>query len=175
MLFRSFNVKSTKEEITEVILNNTEDKLSSITKEIEKTDLSFYETLILSSIVMYEAGQPEDQQIVSGVFRNRLDIDMALGSSVTVCYTLYEFDDWEECEKYDNLQIDSPYNTYIYAGLPIGPILNPSIEAIKNTINYKKNDYFYFVADAYEGGDGSIYYSKTLEEHEKKVTELSGR
>ncbi len=170
----SFNRLSTLEEITQVILDNTEEKLELISVDLEKSDMSFYDIMTLSSIVMYEAGEEADQRIVAGVFKNRLDIDMALGSSVTVCYTIYEFDDWEECEHYANLQIDSPYNTYMYAGLPIGPILNPNIDAIKNTINYQKNDYFYFVADAWNG-DGTIYYSKTLSEHEKKVAELSGR
>lgn len=171
----SFNTHSTIQEITHVILDNTLNKLNSIQDILSETEFNMYELMTLSSIVMYEAGLPYDQQMVAGVFMNRLDIDMALQSSVTVCYALYEFDDWEECESGSSIRLDNPYNTYVYAGLPIGPILNPNLEAIVNTIQYLEHDYYYFVADAYEGGDGKVYYSKTLQEHEQKISELLNR
>ena len=169
----ALNIHGSIEDITHVILDNFELKIASIQKEIDEGEHSLYDLLTLSSIVMYEAGDAENQRMVAGVFENRFKEGMRLQSSVTVCYALYEYDSWEDCEI--NTNIDSPYNTYIEYGLPISPILNPNIDAIKNTLNYVKHDYLFFVADVYEGGDGTVYYSKTFEQHDKKVKELRGR
>lgn len=161
--------------VTRQILDNTQKNYNTIVSMIEQSDFTTHEVMILSSVVLYEAGSNEDQQMVAGVFMNRLAIDMPLQSSVTVCYALYEFEDWTDCELYVNQAIDSPYNTYVYTGLPVGPILNPNILAIENTLNYDKHDYYYFVADVYEGGDGTVYYSKTYQQHLNKINELENR
>lgn len=170
-----FFVDSTPKEITERILDNTERYYQTYKDELNRTTLSLHDIITLSSIVMYEANTLEDQKLVAGVFLNRLDIDMLLQSSVTVCYTLYEFDDWQECELFANQKIDSPYNTYVRSGLPAGPILNPNAEAILATLNATKSDYLFFVADVWGDGDGTVYYSKTYAEHQKKVKELQSK
>ncbi len=104
--------------------------------------------------------------LVSGVFYNRLGIDMPLQSSVTVCYALYDdFAHASDCET--NADIDSPYNTYQHNGLPIGPILNPGKVAIDAALHPQESDYLYFIADIY--GDGTVYYAKTFEEHSALV------
>ena len=92
---------------------------------------------------------------------------MPLQSSVTVCYALdiTQDDNWQACEM--NPTFDSPYNTYMYGGLPPGPIENPGSEAINAVLNPAKHDYYFFMADVY--GDGTVYYAKTLEEHEANV------
>lgn len=161
--------------VTRRILDNFEERMNSIESELEASEFSIHDLLTLSSIVMYEAATQEDQQMVSGVFMNRIKINMPLQSSVTVCYVLYDFEDWTDCEAYKNQAIDNPYNTYVYGGLPIGPILNPSISAIENTLNYKEHDYLFFIADVYEGGDGKVYYTKTYQDHLKKEKELKNR
>ena len=171
----NFTKNMSAKKITEFILDNTEKKYLSIKDEFSKSEMSVHDVFNLSSIVMYEAGDSSNQLMVAGVFMNRLKSDMKLQSSVTVCYTLYEFNGWQDCELFKNQKIESPYNTYLNPGLPVGPILNPTIEAIKNTLNYTKHDYYFFVADVYEGGDGTVYYSKTFEQHDKKVKELRGR
>ena len=168
----NFDKSMSAKEVTLKILDNTEAKYLEIRDKISGYDMSIHDLIKFSSVVMYEAGTGEDQQMVAGVFRNRLDTDMMLQSSVTVCYALYDFDNWKDCESYKNQKIDSPYNTYVYKGLPVGPILNPTQKAILNVIDYKHHDYFYFIADVYEGGDGKVYYSKTFKEHEKKRLEL---
>ena len=99
--------------------------------------------------------------MIAGVFFNRLDKDMMLQSSVTVCYALYDdLTSGEDCEV--NPDIDSLYNTYKYKGLPIGPILNPGEDAIQAVLHPTKSDYLYFVADVY--GDGKVHYAKSYEE-----------
>lgn len=168
-------LNATVDEVTRQILNNTQYYFNEVKDLIEASSYTIHEVFILSSLVMYEASGEYDQQMVAGVFENRMETDMPLQASASVCYVLYEFDSWLECESYDNQVIDSPYNTYVYLGLPVGPILNPNIDAIKNTLKYQKHDYFYFVADVYEGGDGTVYYTETLREHENKINELRNR
>lgn len=168
------NPNNTIEEVSEIILKNGQQKFNQIKDEVLKNEFSTHELFTLSSIVEYEANTIEDMKKVAGVFMNRLKIDMPLQSSVTVCYTLYDFDDWTDCESAGGTQIESPYNTYRNKGLPPGPILNPSIKSIEATLNYDDNDYFYFIADVYEILDGEVHYQETYEEHEEVRMELLG-
>lgn len=168
------NPKDTKEEVTEMILNNAAAKYKTVENLINESEMSMMDIYTLASIVEYEASGETDMKKVAGVFMNRLAIDMPLQSSVTICYSLYEFETWEECESAKNNQIDSPYNTYIHKGLPPGPILNPSVAALKATLEYDENDYLFFIADVHNKEDGKVHYQKTYEEHEKVRKRLLG-
>ena len=168
------NTMDTLEEVTEIILANGQEKYDQVKDKILKSKLSPHEIFTLASIVEYEASGLEDMKKVAGVFMNRLEIGMPLQSSVTICYTLYDFEDWTDCESAAGNQTDSPYNTYIYKGLPPGPILNPSLKSIEATLDYDKNDYFFFIADVYDVLDGEVHYQKTYEEHELVRMELLG-
>ncbi len=138
--------------------------------DIEESGYTLQEILSLASVVQFESATKEDMEKISGVFHNRLDEDMKLQSSVTVCYALYDdFEDPTDCEV--NYDIDSPYNTYKHDGIPIGPILNPGEDAIYATLHPADHEYLYFLADI--NGDGTVYYSKTLDEHEEKMKELN--
>ena len=167
-----FSSRSTEKEVTEKILDNALEKYLEIESLLKASHFSTHELYTLASIVEYEAPDTENMERIAGVFINRLNQDMMLQASPTVCYSLYDFDTWEECESAENNQIDSPYNTYRYEGLPPGPILNPSIKGLKATLNYEKNDYLFFIADVH--GDKSIHYQKTYAEHEKVRKELLG-
>lgn len=130
------------------------------------------ELITFASIVQYEASTKTDMEMIAGVFQNRMKLGMSLDSSVTVCYVLYDdMTSGEDCEV--NTHIDSPYNTYKNAGLPIGPILNPGAAAIDAVLHPKDNDYLYFVADIY--GDGKVYYAKTLQEQEANIDKYNLR
>lgn len=168
------NTMHTLEEVTEIILDNGQKKYDRVKDKISKSKLSPHEIFTLASIVEYEASGLEDMKKVAGVFMNRLEIGMPLQSSVTICYTLYDFEDWTDCESAAGNQTDSPYNTYIYKGLPPGPILNPSLKSIEATLDYDKNDYFFFIADVYDVLDGEVHYQKTYEEHELVRMKLLG-
>lgn len=161
-----FDLQAKKEEITETFLNQFEQVYASMKNEIAASPYSTHELLTLASLVQYEGQSSADMKLIAGVFYNRLASDMRLESSVTVCYALYEeYEHAEDCEV--NSNIDSPYNTYLNPGLPIGPILNPGKDAIDAVLHPQESDYLYFMADIY--GDGTIYYAKTLEEHEANV------
>ena len=155
----------TIEGVTEVMLDMTDSELSSRKSEIEKSGFTVHEALTLASIVEREGSNvSEEMPKIAGVFINRLDQGMNLGSDVTVCYanqkTSLELTQSE-------LDIDSKYNTRKYAGLPIGPICAVNGSAVDSVLNYEKSDYLFFFATQ----DGTIIYSRTNEEHDKAVQE----
>lgn len=163
----SFEADATKEEVTETFLNQFANVYHNLKADIAKDGRSVHDIITLASLVQYEAKTAADMGMIAQVFENRLAIDMKLQSSVTICYALYEeYKNAMDCEV--NSDIDSPYNTYLHNGLPIGPILNPGEDAIKAVLHPTDNDYLYFMADIY--GDGKVYYAKTLEEHEANVS-----
>lgn len=124
------------------------------------------ELLILASIIEKETGINSEREKVSSVFVNRLNKNMLLQTDPTVIYALtLGKSELGRSLKRKDLQVDSPYNTYKYAGLPPKPICNPGTEALKAAANPLKTPYFYFVAD----GDGGHNFSKTLDEHNQNI------
>lgn len=124
------------------------------------------EFLILASIVEKETGINAERAKVASVFINRLNIDMPLQTDPTVIYALtLGRSDLKRSLKRKDLEIDSPYNTYKYKGLPPTPICNPGIKAIEAVAHPETTPYFYFVAD----GNGGHRFAKTLNEHNQNI------
>lgn len=171
----SFNIHATPEEITYRFLDQFNEEYKLIKKDLKNSSFTFHELITFSSILEFESGDKKDMPHISGLFYNRLALGMRLESSVTVCYALYDFKDWTECEMY--YETPSPYNTYLNEGLPIGPILNPGKEAIEAALYPEETDDLFFVADIHNvrgKGAGKTYFSKTYEEHLKLQKELLG-
>ena len=135
------------------------DKLEKRQKELNK---SLYEIINLASIVEKEAVLDEDRPIIASVFYNRIDIGMPLQSDATIQYV---FEERKKSITYEDLKIDSPYNTYRVNGLPPTPIANPGIKSIEAVLYPANTQYLYFVATI----DGGNAYGKTYEEHVKNV------
>ncbi len=154
----------TIETVTEIMLDKTEEELSARKDAIKAMDMTVHEFLTLTSIVENESLFEKDRPIIAGVFLNRLAKDMALQSDITVLYALQEK---RVDVTYADLEVDSRYNTYQYAGLPVGPVCAPSGPAMDDVLHYKKSAYLYFFATK----DGEVLYSKTLDEHNKVVSE----
>lgn len=121
-----------------------------------------HQVLTLASVIEKESGNAEEQPSISSVFHNRLAADWMLQSDPTAVYGLPGFTG-PILRKH--LEIDSPYNTYKYRGLPPGPICNPGDSAIKAALYPADTTYMYFVAD----GDGGHIFSSTQKEHERAV------
>ena len=151
------------EEFTEMCLDRMEGELDSRKDAIDASGFSVHELLTLTSIVTKEA-TADDQAGVAGVFMNRLDKGMSLGSDVTVCYIFQE--DRVDLKE-SQLNSDSPYNTRKVAGLPPGPICQVIGSAIDATLNYEKHDYLFFIADE----DGIVRYSTDNEGHLDNIEE----
>ena len=163
------DVGSSLDTITRTMLNRFNDVYTKYEDEFKKSDYTVHELVTLASVVLFETADEADMPKIAGVFYNRLNQDMMLQSSATVCYALYdEFTSQLDCEV--KVDVDSPYNSYMYKGLPVGPVLNPGEAAIKAVLYPEKTDYLYCLA--YIFGDGKVYYSKTLEEHEQKMKEF---
>ncbi len=134
----------------------------SFEKQAKKLGMMREEVMTLASIIEKETGNPSERSTISGVFHNRLKQKMRLQSDPTVIFSLTNFDG--NIRKKD-LFNDSPYNTYRVAGLPPGPISNPGREAIYAALFPEDVDYIFFVSK----NNGSHYFSKTLQEHNKAV------
>ena len=156
--------KPTPEEVTDIILSMTDKVLSERKDEIAAMDMTVHEFLSLAAVVENESLFEKDRPVIAGVFINRLKKDMPLQSDITVLYALQEK---RVNVTYKDLEVDSAYNTYMYAGLPVGPVCSPSAPAMDDLLHYEKSDYLYFFATE----DGKVIYSKTLAEHEQAVNE----
>ncbi|WP_434516429.1 endolytic transglycosylase MltG [Dechloromonas sp. ARDL1] len=121
------------------------------------------EALIMASIIEKETGREADRQLVAAVFVNRLRRGMLLQTDPTVIYGLGERFDGNLRKR--DLQSDSPYNTYMRAGLPPSPIAMPGLASLRAALNPASSDVLYFVAR----GDGSSEFSRTLDEHNRAV------
>lgn len=130
------------------------------------------EVMVLASIVEKETGVPDERRKVAGVFINRLKRGMPMQSDPTAIYALTKGEIKEDgmgplgrrlLRK--DLEIDSPYNTYKYPGLPPGPIANPGRESIAAVLNPETHNYIYFVAN----GTGGHVFAETLAEHQANV------
>ena len=153
----------TLESFTEMCLDRMDEELSERRGEIESSGFTVHQLLTLTSIVTKEA-TADDQAGVAGVFMNRLDKSMSLGSDVTVCYIFQE--DRVDL-KVSQLESTNPYNTRKYAGLPPGPICQVVGSAIDATLNYEHHDYLFFIADE----NGVVRYSTDEAGHESNIDE----
>lgn len=131
------------------------------------------EAVVLASIVEKETGVPEERKRVAGVFINRLKQGMKLQTDPTVIYALTMGKHEDEGQgplgrrllRKDLENTDSPYNTYMYEGLPPGPIANPGRASIEAVLHPEMHDYLFFVAD----GKGGHIFARTAREHEQNV------
>jgi UPF0755 protein len=123
----------------------------------ESKNLSPYDVLIIASMVEREVAVPSERALVAGVIYNRLRLGMTLGIDSTVQYALGY---WKTNLTASDLQIDSPYNTRRFYGLPPGPICNPGLASIEAAANPAHVPYLYYVARS-DGSDGH-YFATTL-------------
>ena len=145
-------------------LDRMDSELSARKKAIKKSDFTIHQILTLTSIVTKES-RAKDQAKVAGVFMNRLNKGMSLGSDVTVCY-IYQEDRVEL--KQSQLDSENPYNTRKFAGMPPGPICAVVGDAIDATLNYANTDALYFFAD----NNGEVHFYKTEAEFSKGIEEI---
>ncbi len=160
-----FDKEASEKEILSTMISQFEriytDKFKQRQKEL---NISLQEVVNLASIVEKEAKFDEDRPMIASVFYNRLDIGMPLQSDATIQYA---FDERKEIVTYDDLKIDSAYNSYKNKGLPPTPIANPGVKSIEGVLYPDDTKYLYFVAKI----DGGNNYSTNYEDHLKYVKE----
>lgn len=154
--------ESEREVISRMLNKFDEIYKAKIKPEMKKNnELDLYDVMKMASIVEKEAVLDEDRPLIASVFYNRLAKDMLLQSDATVQYA---FEERKKVVSYNDLKVESPYNSYKYKGLPPTPIANPSWKSIDAAINPADTEYLYFVAKTDGGGNN---YAKTYEEHLK--------
>jgi UPF0755 protein len=127
--------------------------------------LSPRQAVTLASIVEKEAARPEERPLVAAVYANRLRIGMPLQADPTVIVGLQRAGKYTGNIRRDDLDFDSPYNTYRYPGLPPGPIASPGRGSLEAAVKPAEVDYLYFVSR----NDGSHEFARTLAEHNRNV------
>jgi len=156
-----FKKDISKEDIIKKFLENFDKKMTpELREEISHQEKTIYQIVTLASIIQQEALEEKEMPMIAGIFWNRLKIGMFLQSDATVNYATGKK---ARQASADDLKIQSPYNTYLYQGLPPTPICNPGIVAIKAAIYPQASDYLYFLHPL----NSPAVYSKTLEEHNR--------
>lgn len=154
--------------VIEVLVESFKDKVVPLYKRKKDNlprKLSLHQVVTLASMVEREAKVPDERPIIAAVYYNRLKKGMKLECDATVQYALGKN---KEVLKYSDLEVKSPYNTYLHKGLPPGPICNPGISSIKAVLEPKDVDYLYYVRNDVKD-DGSHVFSKTYSEHQRAI------
>lgn len=149
--------------LVEMMLGEFKRRLTpAILAGAEHQGLSRAQLVILASIIQKEAGNQAEMPLIASVFLNRLARRIPLQADPTVIYGIDRFDG---NLTRTHLMTETPYNTYRFAGLPVGPIANPGADALRAVAFPATSDYLYFVAK----GDGTHIFAKTLAEHNANV------
>lgn len=168
-----FNMDATVEDIVSILRANFDKKYTEeIQAKIQKLGLTPHQGVILASIVEREARTEEPRRMAASILLKRFRIGMGLQADATIQYILgYQKDEksfWKRHLTKDDLNVDSPYNTYLYAGLPPGPICNPSLMSLVAVANAELDTpYLYY----YHDSKGNSHYATTLQEHNNNVAD----
>jgi len=159
----------TSQAIYNLLINTFEKKVSQgLWDEIEASERDFDEVLIMASLVEREARTYEQMRHVAGILWNRIDKGMALQVDATLQYSNgYNKveEKWWAVPTSEDKKIKSPFNTYLNPGLPPKPIANPSLNAIKATLEPLNSDALFYI----HANDGSMYYASTYEGHSANI------
>lgn len=145
-------------DIVRVMLERFEEEYPDTLFKDNEFNFSRYKYITLASIIEKEAVLESEKPVIAGVYYNRLERGMLLQCCATVLYALGEPG---RVTTYEDLKVESPYNTYRHPGLPPGPICSPGRKSVKAALNPQENDYLYYVSK----GDGSHIFSETYREH----------
>ncbi len=146
-----------EKEIIKIMIDNFNSKITEEMRS-DMTDKSLFEIITMASIIEKEVRSSEDMALVSGILWKRIEYGTPLQSCATIVYITGKKSVQVSTEE---TKIESPYNTYINRGLPIGPISNPGLSSIKAAIYPKDSDYFFYLSKS----DGETVFSKTFDEH----------
>jgi len=156
-----FLPNATEDLVVRTMRQNFDSKITAIQDKINAFGKPLKDVVIMASLLEREARKMEDRRKIAGVLWNRLSRGMLLQVDAVFLYTIGK-GTYQLTTK--DLQSDSPYNTYLYKGLPPGPIGNPSLSSLEAAVTPIKNDYLYYLADR----SGVTHYSATYAEHLRK-------
>lgn len=160
-----FSKDVTVHQIIDRMLSRFDEILSDdINAKSKDLNLTIDQVITVASMIEKEAKIPSERPTIASVIYNRLKIKMLLQIDATVQYALGQ---WKDKVLTKDTEIDSPYNTYKYTGLPIGPISNPGKASLEAAVNPDKTDYLFYVLK--KDGGGTHVFTKTYEEHLNEI------
>lgn len=174
-----FPIGMSPDKIVATLENNFEKKYSLVASTVEQRKLNKEETLILASLIEREAKNNIDKPIVAGILIKRGQNNWLLQVDATVQYAVASkncrlktggCDWWPKKLTKTDLEINSPYNTYRFKGLPPAPICNPSLKSLEAVANYQESSYWFYMSD----NQGKIHFAETLEEHQENIQKYLG-
>lgn len=154
--------------IIEAMIAKTVEVLAKYEVEMGDMDFTPHRLLTMASLIEAEATEKADRKKIASVFYNRLRIGMPLQTDPTVLYALGTH---KERVYYEDLKVNSPYNTYIHQGLPPGPIASPGEMSIQAALEPEQTKYLYFLATP----DGDVIFTNTLAEHNREKAKYIGK
>lgn len=168
--YRVVKEQVTPESFVRMQLETFNQRLSpELRRAAQEQGMTLFQAVTLASIVEREAVVAEERSLIAGVFINRWQDGMLLNADPTVQYALGRQAGqwWKRPLLLEDLEVESPYNTYKVPGLPPGPICNPGADALRATITAPPTDYYFFVARG--DSSGTHVFAKTFEEHQQNV------
>jgi UPF0755 protein len=161
-----FSLKTTARDVIARMITQFESVFTDVMRRrARELGLTVRQVTTLASLIEKETSRPEEKNTVSAVFHNRLRIRMKLDCDPTIIYALKSAGTYEGRLRSRDLKLDSPYNTYLHAGLPPGPICNPGRASLEAALHPAPEDYLYFVSR----NDGSHQFSRTFRDHQVAV------
>lgn len=158
-----FNKEANEKQVLQEMVQTFFDKVSpDYAQKSQAVGLTFYEAIILASMIEKETGYDGERTTISSVFHNRIKKEMRLDSDPTIIYGIPNFNG---NITHKDLQTPTDYNTYTFIGLPPTPIANPGLASLNAAVNPKDTKYLFFVSK----GDGRSYFSETYRQHVNAV------
>lgn len=161
------NLGMSAESVAKIMIDNFFEKIKQVPNLSEKNNKELNDIVILASIVEREYKLDEEAPLIASVFKNRISQNIGLYSCATIEYIITEIQGKPHPEQIliSDTKIDSPYNTYKWAGLTPGPISNPGLVALNATTNTPKTNYYFFQVD--DEQKGNHIFTHTFEEHKE--------
>ncbi len=150
-------------EVIQLLRNSYEAQIAPLREDIKKSGMTENEVVTLASLVERESGGPVDRTTIAGILLNRLDVGMRLQVDAPVMYYMNKGNVDAE-----DLKVDSPYNTYLHAGLPPTAIGSPGIASIRAVLYPTPSKYLFYIHDRY----GNVHYAKTYAEHKRNISQF---
>lgn len=160
-----FGDDATPKDIVASLVNEFLSQTETMRAQLKHDGLTLREWVTLASLVEKETARPDERFTIAGVFAGRLARGMLLQCDPTIIYALKDMGLFRGKIFRSQILVDHPYNTYVYPGLPPGPIASPGIEALRAAFDPPQHGFLYFVSR----NDGTHYFSRALKEHQRAV------
>jgi len=158
-------LKVSAESLVKMMNDNFEKRTAELWKRLDEKQMSRVEVVIIASLVEREAKEKNDRETVAGILIKRWKANWPLQVDATVQYVKGKENNWWPKIDGADLEIKSPFNSYLNLGLPPAPICNPSLESLEATVSFRESSYWFYLSDL----SGKVHFAQNLEEHQRNI------